>query len=156
MNAVADAFSGYQSVFNWSQDFETHLENAARKDLGYAAIGRQYCAEWIAQFPDDEDGMQVSFRRALAFFLFRLGETAEMSAVLHQLPEQWPKDIWSYIALADAYSHFLSGQHDLPLDVGKAIGYLERGLAASGCDAHDREIIADRLDQLRRPTYLPR
>lgn len=41
-------------------------------------------------------------------------------------------------------------------DVGKAIGYLEKGLAASGCDAHDREIIADRLDQLRRPTYLPR
>jgi hypothetical protein len=127
MNAAGAAFSGYQSVFNWSQDFQMHLGNAARQDVHFAAMGRQYCTEWIARFPDENDGMQVSFRRALASFLFRLGETAEMSTVLHTLPEQWPQNVWSYIALADAYSHFFAGEHDLPLDVGKAIGYLEQG-----------------------------
>lgn len=156
MRIVEDAFSGYQSVFNWSQDFEMHLGNAARQDLHFAAMGRKYCTEWMAQFPDEGDGMQVSFRRALAAFLFRLGDTAEMSAVLHRLPEQWPQNVWSYIALADAYSHFFAGEYDLPFDVGKAIGFLEQGLAASGLTAYDREVIKERLAELRKPSYAPR
>ena len=45
--------------------------------------------------------MQVNFRRALASFLFRLGETAEMSAVLHRLPEKWPQDVWCYVTNHD-------------------------------------------------------
>lgn len=156
MNATGAVFSGYQSVFNWSQDFETHLGNAARTDVRYAVIGRQYCTEWIAQFPDEDDGMQVSIRRALASFLCRLGETAEMSAVLHSLPEQWPKSVWSHIALADAYSHFFAGEYDLPLDVGKAIGYLEQGLAVNGRTTYDRDVIEERLTELRKPSYAPR
>jgi len=153
MRAVEDAFNGYQSVFNWSQDFEMHLGNAARHDVLYAAMGRQYCTEWMAQFPDENDGMQVSFRRALASFLFRLGETTKMSAVLHRLPEEWPQNVWSYVALADAYSHFFSGEYDLPLDVGKAIGYLEQGLAVAARDPCDRDVIEERLAELRKPSY---
>ena len=156
MNAVGTAFSGYQSVFNWSQDFEMHLGTAARRDVHFAAMGRQYCTEWIARFSDEDDGMQVSFRRALASFLFRLGETAEMSTVLHSLPEQWPQNVWSYIALADAYSHFFAGEYDLPFDVGKAIGYLEQGLAVDGRTTHDRDVIGERLAELRKPSYVPR
>jgi len=156
MNATGAVFSGYQSIFNWSQDFEMYLGNAARNDVQYAAIGRQYCTEWIAQFPDEGDGMQVSLRRALASFLFRLGETAEMSALLHSLPKQWPQNVWSHIALADAYSHFFAGEYDLPLDVGKAIGYLEQGLAADGRTAYDRDVIEERLAELRKPSYAPR
>ena len=150
MNAVEEVFNGYQSVFNWSQDFEMHLGNAARDDVRYAAIGRQYCTEWIAQFSDEDDGMQVSFRRALASFLFRLGETDEMSAVLHRLPQEWPHNVWSYVALADAYSHFFSGEYDLPLDVGKAIGYLEQGLAEAARSGRDRDVIEQRLAELRK------
>jgi len=156
MRVVEEAFSGYQSVFNWSQDFEMHLGNAARHDEHYAAIGRQYCTEWMGQFPDEDHGTQVNFRRALASFLFRLGETAEMSAVLHRLPLEWPEDVWSYVALADAYSHFFPAEYDLPLDVGKAIGYLEQGLAATGRSGRDRDVIEDRLAELTKPSYVPR
>lgn len=156
MNATRVVFRGYQSIFNWSQDFETYLGNAARNDVRYAAIGRQYCMEWIAQFPDEDDSMQVSLRRALASFLFRLGETAEMSAVLHSLPEQWPQNVWSHVALADAYSHFFAGEYALPLDVGKAIGYLEQGLAVDGRTPDDRDVIQERLAELRQPSYAPR
>jgi len=155
MHAVEEVFSGYQSVFNWSQDFEMHLGNAARDDGHYAAIGRQYCTEWMAQFPDEDDGMQVSFRRALAWFLSQLGETAEMSAVLHRLPEEWPQNVWSYVALADAYSHFSSREYGLPLDVGKAIGYLEQGLAVVGRSGYDRDVIEHGLAELRNPSYAP-
>jgi hypothetical protein len=155
MHAVKEVFSGYQSVFNWSQNFEMHLGNVARDNGHYAAIGRQYCTEWMAQFPDEGDGMQVNFRRALAWFLSQLGETAEMSAVLHRLPEEWPQDAWSYIALADAYSHFSSRECGLPLDVGKAIEYLEQGLAAIGRSGYDRDAIKDRLAELRMPSYAP-
>lgn len=156
MHSVEEAFSGYQSIFNWSQDFEMHLGNAARHDVSFAAIGRQYCTEWMAQFPDDDDGMQVSFRRALAWFLSQLGETAEMAAVLHRILEEWPEDIWSYVALADAYSHFSSREYRLPLDLGKAIGYLEQGLAVAARTPYDRDVIEDRLAELRKPSYVPR
>ena len=78
-----------------------------------------------------------------------------MSAVLHRLPEEWPQDAWSYIALADAYSHFSSRECGLPLDVGKAIEYLEQGLAAIGRSGYDRDAIKDRLAELRMPLYAP-
>ena len=156
MHAVEEVFGGYQSVFNWSQDFEMHLGNAARHDVHYAAIGRQYCTEWMAQFPDEDDGMQVSFRRALAWFLSQLGETDEMSAVLHRLPEEWPEVIWSYVALADAYSHSSCRECRMPLDIAKAIGYLEQGLAVAGRSELDRDVIEQRLAELRNPSYTPR
>ncbi len=79
-----------------------------------------------------------------------------MSAVLHSLPEQWPQNVWSHIALADAYSHFFAGEYALQLDVGKAIGYLEQGLAVDGRTPDDRDVIQERLAELRKPSYAPR
>lgn len=155
MNAVEDAFGGRQSVFNWCQDFEMHLGNVARKDRRYAPIGRQYCIEWMAQFPDEHDGMQVTFRRALASFLSLLGEVDEVSVVLHGLPREWPKNPWSYIALADAHAHFFAPECDLPFDLGKAIGYLEQGLAAVSPTDRDRDVLEERLAELRAPSYKP-
>jgi hypothetical protein len=94
MLATTTAFSGLQSVFNWSQDFECELDNAARKDTRYAVIGRQYCTEWIAQFPDETANLQVNFHRALAAFHSRLGEHAVTAALLHRVIERWPQDVW--------------------------------------------------------------
>jgi len=40
--------------------------------------------------------------------------------------------------------------------VGKAIGYLEQGLAVDGRTTHDRDVIGERLAELRKPSYVPR
>lgn len=149
MDATTAVFSGLQSVFNWSQDFETELGNAARKDVSYAAKGCQYCTEWIAQFPDENDGMQVNFHRALASFHFCVGETTEAAATLHSIVERWPQSFWGYIALADAHSHFFPGEYDLEYDLDKAIGYLHKALSLPGLESWDRQVVEDRLSELR-------
>ena len=148
MNGTAPIFRGFQSIFNWSQDFEMHLGNAAIKDLRYAAVGRRYCTEWIAQFRGEDDRMQVSFHRALARFLFRLGEVDNAAATLHTIVEQWPGNIWGYVALADAYSHLFRSERHLPLDLEQAASFLRRALALPGLDRHDRETLMNRLAEV--------
>jgi hypothetical protein len=149
MLATTAAFSGLQSVFNWSQDFECELDNAARKDTRYAVIGRQYCTEWIAQFPDETANLQVNFHRALATFHARLGERAETADLLHRVIERWPQDVWGYVALADAHAHFFRGDCELDYDLDKAMVYLEQALAVPGLIARDRKIVEDRMAEVR-------
>lgn len=149
MERAAVVFSGMQALFNWCQDLEMELGNAARKDPRYAAIGRRYCTEWRAQFTDERSGTQVNFGRALAAFLFRMGEVEQAAQVLDGVVEKWPAEVWGYVALADAYSHFFPGECELPLDVERAIGFLERGLAVAGAHRGDREALEERLAELR-------
>ncbi len=153
MDATAPIYSGRQSIFNWSQDFELELGNVARGDLRFAALGRQYCSEWIAQFCEEDEHLQVNFQRALASFLFRLGETEQTAAVLHSIVEKWPGNIWGYVALADAYSHFFAGEYDLPFDLEKAKSYLKKALALPGLDRADREVVETRLADLKEARH---
>jgi hypothetical protein len=148
MHSVEPVFSGMQSVFNWSQDFETELQNAAVDDPRYAEIGRDYCRQWLAQFTDEDGDMKVSFLRALSDFLFRLGEAGEGQRILEDIVRRWPTNAWGYIALADAYSHIFKGASPLPVDMQRAEQILERGLAAVPKGDRDREVIEDRLREL--------
>ena len=56
----------------------------------------------------------------------------------------------------DAYSHFFSREYDLPLDVGKAIGYLEQGLAEAARSGRDRDVIEQRLAEPRHAVTVQR
>ena len=152
MHAAEETFSGMQSVFNWSQDFEMHLGNAAaRGDRRYAEMGRDYCRQWISQFVDEDASMQVSFRLALAGFLCGLGDVGEAKKVLQDNVELWPDDVWGYVALADAYSHFFRRtQLTAAPDPDMATAYIRQGLARPGLSASDREILEDRLTEIRR------
>src|ERR1019366_2695451 len=153
MNSTGPVFNGLQSVFNWSQNFETELLNASLDDGRYAAIGSQYCCEWIAQYRDESDLSQVNFRRAYTSFLYRLGDSEKPGVLLHELIEKWPNNAWGYVALADAHSHFFRNEQILPFDLKKAESYLRQGLALAHLEAGDRQIIGERLTTLceRRP-----
>jgi hypothetical protein len=145
MSATEPVFRGVQSVFNWSQDFESELINASLADLRYAVIGRRYCSEWIAQFPDESELTQVNFRRSLASHLHRLGESAAAGQLLHELIERWPNNVWGYVALADAYSHFFRTEQIFPLDLRRAETYLRQALTLRELRAYDREVLEERL-----------
>lgn len=144
MEDASAVFVGTQSIFNWSQDLELHLSNAAFHDRRYAEIGRQYCHEWRAQFTDERASIQVNFGRSLASFLAELGEIDPAMRVLESLIERWPDDPWGYVALADACSHLFPSVPNPPLDLDKARRYLERGLAVAG-HGPDRKTLVDRL-----------
>lgn len=150
MDAARAVFSGTQVIFNWCQDFELCLSNAVVTDSPeLAGLGKQYCTEWLAQFPDEDGGTQVNFLRALARFQFCLGETSAGEATLQGIIERWPEDVWGYVALADAYGHFWSGEPGPERDVPRALGYLERGLAM-GSEHRDRPVLLERRDELLR------
>lgn len=150
MNATETVFSGLQSVFNWAQDFEMELGNASVREPALAGIGRRYCQEWIAQFHKEDALLQVDFRRALAVFHSRLGESTQAEAVLREAVKRWPGQFWGWMALADGYSHFFPNQCELDYDPRKAIACIERALRIPGTDAGDRREAENRLAEIRR------
>ncbi len=145
-----EAFQGYQSISNWCQDFEMQLENAAQRDRYYAAIGRRYCEEFIGQFTDADELLQVSFRRALARFHFGLGNTAAGEATLREIVEEWPGNVWGYVALADTWTDSGPNAMAPPPDLARAREWLERGLRTVPRDNKDRVVLQRRLDDLVR------
>ncbi len=150
MDATDRVFSGRQSVFNWSQDFETCLYNAASREPRFATVGLEYCSEWLSQFTEERPSCQVNFRRARAHFHFCLGEITEGETTLLEIIERWPKDPWGYIGLADAYSRFFKCDAGPPRDDARAIAYLEQGLAIGDLDERDRETLVERLKEVRQ------
>ena len=146
---VDSVFSGRQCVFNWCQDFEEHLHNASIDEPRYAEIGRQYCEEWIGQFPDGSDLMQINFRRALGAFALRLGQADEGIGVLQGIVDRWPRNVWGYVALADEYSG--PQRHPaLPPDVPRAVEWLKRGLSAVDPGDLDKEALIERIEWLEQ------
>ncbi|MBI3049213.1 MAG: hypothetical protein HYY76_12980 [Acidobacteria bacterium] len=150
MAATDSVFSRMQSLFNWSQDFELELGNAALDDLRFAALGAEYCRQWLAQFRDEEAVLQVNFTRALASFYSRLGQTQECAATLDVLIEQWPDRPGAYIVLSDFRSHLFPGERVLPLDCGRAESYLRHALTLPDLTTDDRRIVEERLTDLQQ------
>jgi hypothetical protein len=149
MEAAEVVFGGTQCIFNWSGDFELCLGNALRDEPRYAAVGVEYCREWIAQFTDESEMNQVNFRRALAAFLFHIGDVAEGEATLKAIVDRWPQNGWGYVALADAYAH-LFGSSGPARDDTRAMAMLEQGIAAIGPRDPDREVLLERLAEVRQ------
>lgn len=149
MTSAEEVFSDTDLLFDWCQDLELCLSNAVIDSPELAGLGKRYCCEWLAQFPDEEQGVQVNFLRALARFQFRLGETSAGEATLQGIIERWPADAWGYVALADAYGHFWAGEPGPERDTARALGYLERGLAVAG-EHRDHGVLLERRDELLR------
>jgi hypothetical protein len=154
MQSADAVFLGTQSIFNWCQDFEMCLHNASLDEQRWATVGLQYCTEWLGQFTDESEVNQVSVRRAKAGFHFALGEAAEGEVVLRTILDRWPKNVWGYVGLADAYSH-LFYKDGPPVDYPRAIGLLEQGLAAVDKGDRDREALQERLAEIRKRAGAP-
>ena len=148
MQSTEAMFQGTYLLFNWCQDFEMWLSNATLWDRRFAAMGEQYCREWLGQFTEEKAAMRVGFCRAWAEFTFRSGQVEKGRAILEQTLADYPKDPWSYIALADAYSHlFADRQFHLPFDLKRAREYLDLGFQRLRAKK-DRTDLQERLDGL--------
>jgi hypothetical protein len=89
--ALDKAFRGYQSVFNWSQDFEMELGNAGIDDTHYDRLRIRYAQEFLQTFTDVNELVHSNFRSAEAESYWRLGDkqTAEnrLEALIQENPD---------------------------------------------------------------------
>src|SRR5260370_28394353 len=74
-----DRFPMTQSLYNWSQDFETTLWNTGLQDRELLLARIEVCEEALRRFPREDQLMTENRRRALAESYFAAGmtETAE-------------------------------------------------------------------------------
>lgn len=152
MQSLDTLFPGTQSIYNWAQDFEMALGNAAALDhrdgcTAWAARGARFCEEWIQQFTGEDDVLQVNVRVALADFLFSLGQGARAEALLREVVETWPDNPWGYVALADAHSHLWEGASTLPLDFDEALRWL--ALGQSRVPPEERSVFEERKEEIQ-------
>jgi len=141
-SAFDQAHALVQAVYNWSQDLEMELSNAALNDPVYDAHRLRYAREFLAQFPDADTTMRINFTRAEGEALWRLGRQAEAEVVYAALVERLPEEAWAYIGWADQY--WL--ENERPTAYATAAAILQRALARPVL--HDRRDVLERLRDL--------
>lgn len=148
--AASDVFDGTQMLYNWIQDFELEVLNAALDEKGFAEMGARLCREVLERFPDEDELFVSNFRADLGEFLYLAGRPEEGERALRDLIHDRPDESQGYARLADmlAYGGRKNGP---PLDLEGAIRVLEEALARPTEDADDFSL-DDRLDELKRMT----
>lgn len=146
--ATRPLFNGMQCLFNWSQDFEMELGNAALQDPHWLEVGMRYLREFLDQFTEEDKHLRGNLERSLAELLMQAGEREEAQRILLRRVDNDATDIWNYVALADAYSH--DGRRSLGRDLDVAEEWIRRGKAQGLQSDEDRELLDERLEQVRR------
>lgn len=142
-----ERFNGTQYLFNWVQDVETELLNAAADDERFARERVRFCEEFFARFPDSDSGLAETMRRALGDAHFQAGDAAAGDRFFRQWLEADPTWGWGWIGWSDAHGLFASRARGVP-DYARAAEILEQGLAVP--DLRDRLDILDRLAEVYR------
>jgi len=127
-----------QSVFNWCQDLEMELQNAAARNPIYHEHRLCYAREFTARFPRIDTLLYLNFTRAQGEALWELGRRGEAEKVFAALVERMPNAAWAYIGWSDIYWLL----KDAPKDFAQAEAILHRALA--------RPQLQDRADVLER------
>jgi len=140
-------FNGTQFVFNWVQDLEEELLNAAAKDERFARERIRYCEEFLARFPDVDPNVVENMHRAIADSHFQAGEAATGDRLYRGWLEADPSWGWGWIGWSDAYGLFASPAHGAA-DYGRAAEILEQSLAVP--DLRDRRDVLERLAEVYR------
>ena len=143
LEALDRDFRGMQAVFNWCQDFEMELENAAVDDPQYNRLRVRYCQEFLETFTGIDWPMRENFARAEAESYWRLGKVETAEARFEALIEADPDWAWGYVNWADLYWLF----RDSPKNYDRAEAILQRALSRPGLE--DRDDVLDRLERLR-------
>ena len=141
-----DRFPMTQSLYNWSQDFETALWNAGLRDRELLAARIDVCEEALRLFPHEDQLMTENRRRALAESYFEGGMTAKAEELFQSWLAADPNWGWGWIGWADCYT-LGTGK---PKNYGRAEELLRRGYSAP--DVRDRDYIAERLQDLCEET----
>lgn len=150
MRQAESVFAGTQSIYNWAQDFEMHLGNAAVRDGRYLTLGETYCRDWLAQFSGELGLTCQNFRAALANFVGLLGRAAEGEQILLENINLWPDEPWTHIRLSDVLAE-TGPQAWLGCDKPRAQALLLQGLARVPTSAMGYEELRRRLKELGLP-----
>jgi len=137
-----EQFLQTQGLFNWCQDFEMELGNAALGDAKYRAARLQFCRQIIPLVDPEERLLRENMRRAIAESCFDMGERQEAD----KLYEQWlaadPGWGWGWIGWSDLYWLFSHRGRDY--QTGEQI--LTRAIKIPGL--RDRADVLERLSDM--------
>lgn len=98
-----DLFEGNLELFEWVQDLEMGLANAAIDDPLFHVKRIRYCREFIQLFSGNVD-MVKQMKLAIPDSLFRLGKKAEAEQEYKLIVAEYPKYPWGYIHWGDFYA----------------------------------------------------
>lgn len=146
MHAADAVFRGSQSIFNWSQDFQMELHNAALDEERFNAMGRQYAEEWLAQFSGESQTTELNFRQFHAELVARSGDVSRALELFEQLPARWPDDVWAHVYAGDAHAGLFLGK-SAPRSPERALALYTRARELAS-DPDDREAVDDRIASL--------
>ncbi|MEW6744672.1 MAG: SEC-C metal-binding domain-containing protein [Planctomycetota bacterium] len=144
IEAFDELFGGSQSVFNWVQDYELALYNAA---IGLPELHEQrsaLCTEFLKRFGKDDDLTTQNMLRAKAESLAAVGRMEEAEAIFRPRLEEDPTWGLGWIGWSDLFSPAFA--RDPVMDAEKAERLLKEGLSVP--NVRDREMILERLQEL--------
>lgn len=151
LESTESVFHGYQSLFNWTQDVEMELGNAAVDDKAFHDHRIRYCREFCECFPDEDDGKDSIVRhmkQAVAESLFLSGKVDEAEREFKALVEQRPDDPWTYIKWGDLYAGCYDTADINPFrDPSRAEALYRKALEV---DPQEEETVQQRLRDLKR------
>lgn len=122
MKSVLEAesvFDGLQCLYNWCQELEMALGNAAQTNSSYHQKRITYCQEFCQLFPDTDTLIIENMMRAQGEAYFCLGMTEEGEKVFQDIVKKNPKSAWGYIGWGDMYWLY-EHQEGIPVDYAKA------------------------------------
>ncbi len=134
-------YSGSFFIRNFCQDMEIELHNAGLKDKTYFEKRINYCKEFIAYFPDEDELMIHNMRCTIAESYSSLGNYEQAELEYKELVQDYPDNPWGYIGWGDMY--FM----DKKEDYDKAEYLYEKGLAIAN-DETDITALHERLEDL--------
>ena len=137
-----DRFPMTQFLFNWSQDLVMALEDAGPGDGEAAQALIDFCEESLRRFPDEDQSLTETRRRALGEAYFDAGRTEKAEELFRSWLDADPAWGFGWIGWADCYLPW-GGR---AADFGRAEKILQRGYRVPG--VRDRDIIAERLQEV--------
>ena len=144
-------FSGSQSLFNWCQDLEMELGNAAIEDGKMHLERIRYCGEFLDHFPDSEYFVQ-EMGKARAESLVMSGKVEEGEKAFQNLIVKYPKNPWFYIYWGDLYAGFgigRGGRDSMESDPQKADELYRKALEIESDEVGIRDTIEERIRNLK-------
>ena len=139
-------FPQTQYLYNWCQDFEMELGNAALKERKYAAARLELSRQITPLIAAKDRLTRENFKRALAELHYALGDAAAAEQLYRQWLEADPRWGWGWIGWSDLDGVMVQGAND----PRKEEEILTRALQVSGL--RDRAEVLERLSELYRET----
>ena len=139
MKSIEEAevlFDGEPYLFNWVQDLEMGLANAAIDNPDFHDKRIRYCREFIQIFRGSVEIVK-HMKLAIADSLFQSGKKAESEQEYKRIVAEYPKYPWGYIHWGDFYA----GENNV-----KAEGLYRKAL---GMDKAEDAVIYDRIRDLK-------